>query len=60
MMICGSFTLGRLFDFNLAHFGLTKFLTFLSKTYFVEKAFLINLCLFYIDIVFSGKKKIIV
>ena len=34
-----------------------KFFTFLSKTYFVEKVFLINFCSFFIDIFFSWNKK---
>ena len=59
---CWFVVVSRLLDYLILFlliFCLMEFFTFLWKTYFVGKVFLINFCLFYIDIVFSEKKKII-
>jgi hypothetical protein len=60
ILICGSFTLGRLFNSIFAYFWFNGVLYFSSKNLLCGKRFLINCCSFYMDIVFSGKKKIIV
>jgi hypothetical protein len=42
MLICGSFTLGRLFDFIFAHFLFNGVLYFSLKNLICRKFFLIN------------------
>ena len=60
MLICDSFTLGRLLDFIFAHFALIEFFTFLLKPMLRRNLFLGNICSFHFDIVFSRKKEIII
>ena len=56
IVICGSFTLGRLFDFISTYFWLNGALYFSLKNLFCEKAFKIDFCSFLIDQVFFKEK----
>jgi hypothetical protein len=59
MVICVSYTLGSLFDFISPHFWLNGALYFSLKNFFCVKSFfLINFCLFFIDVVFFVGQKL--
>ena len=58
MLICGSSTLGRLFDFISAHFWFNRALYFsLKNLFFGQSWFLIDFCSYFTDEVFFRGKK---
>ena len=62
MLVCGSFTHGKTttFDSSFARFRFNGALNFPLKNLLRGNGFLTNFRSFYIDIVFSGQKKIII
>ena len=59
IMICGSFTLGRLFDFIFAHSRLNgSSLLFFEKLFLRKKLFKLFFVLFYSHSLFHGEKSI--